>query len=228
MGWADQRRKLGVRTNADTPEDAAKRSRWAPKASGCAARSTCFRDARTATRHPGDDRGGLGRSAQDGARQAPAVPARRLCRHFPGDERAAGHIRLIDPPLHEFVPKTLPSEELSRTTGISPDDILRRRAVARANPMLGIAVVGCASRTRNPRHAGAGDHRGGHPVCALITPKARRSGCLTYRDCQRADRGPPLTLGGGLVLRPSLGDPTGSCSAWGDETGTGRENIQAQ
>ena len=42
MGWADEVRTLKVRTNADTPTDAVTAARnSAPKASGCAAPSTC-------------------------------------------------------------------------------------------------------------------------------------------------------------------------------------------
>ena len=40
--WADEIRRLGVRANADTPEDARARARAsAPRASGSAAPSTC-------------------------------------------------------------------------------------------------------------------------------------------------------------------------------------------
>jgi pyruvate,orthophosphate dikinase len=48
-------------------------------------------------------------------------------------------IRLIDPPLHEFVPKTRDqAEELSRATGISTDAILHRaEQLHESNPMLG-------------------------------------------------------------------------------------------
>ncbi len=40
--WADERRRLRVRANADTPEDAQRaRASWAPRASACVAPSTC-------------------------------------------------------------------------------------------------------------------------------------------------------------------------------------------
>ena len=41
MTWADSYRRLGVRANADTPRDAPRRATSAPRASGCAAPSTC-------------------------------------------------------------------------------------------------------------------------------------------------------------------------------------------
>ena len=41
LGWADELRRLKVRTNADTPEDAAKRASSALRASASAVPSTC-------------------------------------------------------------------------------------------------------------------------------------------------------------------------------------------
>ena len=41
LGWADEYRRLKVRTNADLPEDARRRASSAPRASGSAAPSTC-------------------------------------------------------------------------------------------------------------------------------------------------------------------------------------------
>ena len=41
LGWCDELRTLGVRANADTPEDARRARPSAPRASGCAGPSTC-------------------------------------------------------------------------------------------------------------------------------------------------------------------------------------------
>jgi len=41
LRWADELRVLGVRTNADTPDDAAKAVEFGAEASACAAPSTC-------------------------------------------------------------------------------------------------------------------------------------------------------------------------------------------
>ena len=41
MGWADETRRMAVRTNAETPADAAPRSASVPRGSGCAGPSTC-------------------------------------------------------------------------------------------------------------------------------------------------------------------------------------------
>ena len=42
MKWADKHRKMSVRANADTPQDARRPAKWARKASDCAEQSICF------------------------------------------------------------------------------------------------------------------------------------------------------------------------------------------
>jgi pyruvate,orthophosphate dikinase len=41
LGWADERRSLGVRANADTPEDATKAREFGAQVSGSCAPSIC-------------------------------------------------------------------------------------------------------------------------------------------------------------------------------------------
>ena len=90
MGWADECRKLGVRTNADSPSDAD--SALAVRRRGhrpVPHRAHVLRAATASTRVRemilARDAGG----ARDGAGQAAADAARRLRRHLPGDGRAA-------------------------------------------------------------------------------------------------------------------------------------------
>ena len=73
-------------------------------------------------------------------------------------------VRLLDPPLHEFLPRG--AEEIARlaeTLGTSTADVERRvAALEEFNPMLGIAVCGWQSPTqRSTTHNAAGDHGGG-------------------------------------------------------------------
>jgi phosphoenolpyruvate synthase/pyruvate phosphate dikinase len=88
-------------------------------------------------------------------------------------------VRLIDPPLHEFVPKTREqAAELSRQIGITPETILARaEQLHESNPMLGHrgcrlmitypeilemqvrAIIEAAIEVQAPRHQGrARDH----------------------------------------------------------------------
>ncbi|HUE76835.1 MAG TPA: pyruvate, phosphate dikinase, partial [Longimicrobiales bacterium] len=139
MGWADGLRRLGVRANADTPEDAAHAREFGAEGIGLC---------RTEHMFHGDDRIRavremiLARDA-DARREAleRILPMQR--EDFAGIFRAMdGHpvtIRLLDPPLHEFLPhSTVDMEEIANATGRSIDEI--RAAADRhreSNPMLG-------------------------------------------------------------------------------------------
>ena len=74
MGWADEIRTLKVRTNADTPHDAAPRASSAPRASASAAPSTCS-SSRPHRRGARDDPGRRREGPPRGARQDPADAA---------------------------------------------------------------------------------------------------------------------------------------------------------
>ena len=167
MGWADKVRTLGVRANADTPADArARRASSAPRASGSAAPSTC---SSTRTRiHAvremilADDE----KAAAHGARQAAADAARATSsscsRSWTG---LPVTIRLLDPPLHEFLPHG--DEEIAEVAAAHGRRSAEARATARSelhefNPMLGFR--GCRLAIAYPgdrRDAGARDLRGG-------------------------------------------------------------------
>jgi pyruvate, orthophosphate dikinase len=129
LGWADDLRRLKVRANADTPEDAAKAREFGAQGIGLC---------RTEHMFMAEERLPLVRemimaSGEDERREA----LDKLLPHQQSDfegifEAMAGlpvTIRLLDPPLHEFLP---PLEEAT-------DDKMRARirALQEANPMLG-------------------------------------------------------------------------------------------
>ena len=139
MGWADEARRLGVRANADTPEDAAQAREFGAEGIGLC---------RTEHMFHGDDRVRAVREMiladdADARRAALAriLPMQRA--DFEGIFRAMDGfpvtIRLLDPPLHEFLPHDdLELRELAGVTGRTVDDI--RAAADRlreSNPMLG-------------------------------------------------------------------------------------------
>ena len=118
---------LKVRANADTPEDAAKAREFGRRGSASAARSTCSWP-RTAARRARDDPRAYRRRPPSGAR--PAAPAAgRLRGHLRGDAGLPATIRLLDPPLHEF----LPAPEEATTSEMRA----RIAQLREANPMLG-------------------------------------------------------------------------------------------
>ena len=129
LGWADQLRRLKVRANADTPDDAAKARDFGAEGIGLC---------RTEHMFMAEDRLPVVRemimaSGEDERRSA----LERLLPHQQADfegifEAMAGlpvTIRLLDPPLHEFLP---PLEE-------AKDERMRERikALHETNPMLG-------------------------------------------------------------------------------------------
>jgi len=129
LGWADEHRRLQVRANADTPEDAAKAREFGAQGIGLC---------RTEHMFMANDRLSIVRemimaSGEDERRDAldKLLPMQQS--DFEGIfEAMAGlpvTIRLLDPPLHEFLP---PLEEAT-------DERMRERikALHEANPMLG-------------------------------------------------------------------------------------------
>src|SRR5690349_4847625 len=139
MTWADARRRLRVRTNADTPADARRAREFGAEGIGlCRTEHMFFEGDRiTAMREM------IVATDVTGRRQALAklLPMQRA--DFEGIfEAMAGlavTIRLLDPPLHEFLPHT--REEvaaLARAMKI-PAPKLRRivDSLVEANPMLG-------------------------------------------------------------------------------------------
>ncbi len=129
LGWADAFRRLGVRANADTPEDAAKAREFGAEGIGLC---------RTEHMFMADDRLPVVREmilARDEDERRSALD--RLLPLQQGDfegifEAMAGFpvtIRLLDPPLHEFLP---PLEEATSEAMRE-----RIRALHEANPMLG-------------------------------------------------------------------------------------------
>jgi pyruvate,orthophosphate dikinase len=129
LGWADETRRLRVRANADNPEDAAKAREFGAQGIGlCRTEHMFFGDERLPVVQEmilaADEQGR--RSALE--RLLPFQQS-----DFEGIfEAMAGlpvTIRLLDPPLHEFLP---PLEEAT-------DERMRQRirALSEANPMLG-------------------------------------------------------------------------------------------
>lgn len=139
MGWADKRRRMGVRTNAETPHDANVAREFGAEGIGlCRTEHMFFESDRIlAVREM------ILAPDQDGRRAALAklLPMQRqdFTELFEIMHGLPVTIRLLDPPLHEFLPKTDEElEDVARAMGMDPD-LLRDRALAleEFNPMLG-------------------------------------------------------------------------------------------
>ena len=139
MGWADSIRTLKVRTNADTPEDAATARRFGAEGIGlCRTEHMFFDEHRiVAVRQMILSDAEADRKAA----LAKLLPMQRgdFEKIFKAMEGLPVTIRLLDPPLHEFLPqKEEEIVEVARAAGGDPAK-LRARAIAlhEANPMLG-------------------------------------------------------------------------------------------
>ncbi|MGH6871027.1 MAG: pyruvate, phosphate dikinase [Rhizomicrobium sp.] len=139
MGWADSIRTLKVRSNADTPHDAAAARRFGAEGIGlCRTEHMFFEPDRIlAVRQMilADDKG-----AREAA-LANLLPMQRgdFEKIFREMEGLPVTIRLLDPPLHEFLPQTdAEIADVARAAGTTPAK-LRARAISlhEANPMLG-------------------------------------------------------------------------------------------
>jgi pyruvate,orthophosphate dikinase len=147
LKWCDKVRTLGVRTNADTPNDARVAREMGAEGIGlCRTEHMFFKDfefpEKSIERQEAIQEMILAESAE-ARRKAldKLLPFQR--RDFTGIFQAMDGlpvtIRLLDPPLHEFVPHDPAKQaELARKIGISPEAVARRvEQLHEANPMLG-------------------------------------------------------------------------------------------
>ncbi len=139
MAWADEVRRLRVRTNAETPEDARVAREFGAEGIGlCRTEHMFFDPARiVAVREMILAENGDGRKTA----LEKILPMQRddFAQLFRVMSGLPVTIRLLDPPLHEFLPKTEADlKALADATGIRAEAV-RKRAVLleEANPMLG-------------------------------------------------------------------------------------------
>jgi pyruvate,orthophosphate dikinase len=157
LGWADDIRTLGVRTNADTPDDAAKAREF-----GAAGIGLC----RTEHMFLGDRLPIVQQMILASSKEDENDALQKLLKvqkeDFIGIFRAMNDlpvtIRLLDPPLHEFLPSPVDLKvELTRMemSGKTEDDMASKRGLldkvekmAEMNPMLGLR--GCRLGITHP------------------------------------------------------------------------------
>ena len=139
MGWADELRTLKIRTNAETPTDARAARNFGAEGIGLSRTEHMFFEA---------DRIGAIREMimadeEPGRRAALAklLPMQRadFLEIFKIMAGLPVTIRLLDPPLHEFLPKTdVEFDELARVTGKTVGEVRHRaNTLHETNPMLG-------------------------------------------------------------------------------------------
>jgi len=139
MGWADRARKLRVRANADTPNDARVAMKFGAEGIGLCRTEHMFFD---------EDRIRAVRemilSDDEKSRRAALAKLLPMQRNdfielFEIMRGLPVTIRLLDPPLHEFLPHTPAEiEEVAKAMGADPRKLAdRARELSEFNPMLG-------------------------------------------------------------------------------------------
>ncbi len=149
LGWADELRSLGVRANADTPEDALKAREFGAEGVGLCRSEHIFLGTENQQRmqdmimaEDDDERG----AALDDLLALQQEHFRGLLDAMQG---LPVTIRLLDPPLHEFIPNAEElAQEVERARIEESDDLEalehtldRVHVLAETNPMLGTRGV---------------------------------------------------------------------------------------
>jgi pyruvate,orthophosphate dikinase len=139
MGWADERRRMKVRANAETPLDASTARDFGAEGIGlCRTEHMFFEPSRVQ-----NVREMIFADSEDKRRKALAklLPEQRsdFVQLFEIMQGMPVTVRLLDPPLHEFLPHE--AEDIisfAKAAGIETDDVRRRlNDLHETNPMLG-------------------------------------------------------------------------------------------
>jgi len=139
MSWADKTRKLGVRTNADNPQDAKMARKFGAEGIGlCRTEHMFFGPNRIAAMRQmilADDEKGRKRALTK------LLPLQRkdFIGIFKEMDGLPVTIRTLDPPLHEFLPKDgVTQKEMAKKMRVSVKDIKTKvESLHELNPMLG-------------------------------------------------------------------------------------------
>jgi len=139
MNWVDESRDMNVRTNADTPEDAARAREFGAEGIGlCRTEHMFFGDERIRAIR----RMIISENVED-RKEALAVllPFQKndFVEIFEAMKGLPVTIRLLDPPLHEFLPDDKEeAEKVAKDLGIKPTRFMEIiRSLKEFNPMLG-------------------------------------------------------------------------------------------
>ena len=139
VSWASKIKRMGVRMNADTPEDAEQGKAFGAKGIGlCRTEHMFFKKDKiwTIREFILSDRGEEKEKALEKLHNLQKEDFLNIFKILDGDE---ANIRLLDPPVHEFLPKTLEDKKkMAEILSISIEDIEKRiYRLKDENPMLG-------------------------------------------------------------------------------------------
>ena len=166
MKWADKVRTLKVRTNADAPKDAAKAREFGAEGIGlCRTEHMFFGDQRIVAMRK------MILAEDEAGREAALAELEPFQRGdfvgiFEAMEGLPVTIRLLDPPLHEFLPHDPKGQsEVAAQLGISSERVRDTRSSSSMSSTRCRASAAAACRSSTPEigdMAGPRDHRRGH------------------------------------------------------------------
>ena len=139
VSWASEIKRMGVRMNADTPEDVEQGKAFGAKGIGlCRTEHMFFKKDKiwTIREFILSDRGEEKEKALRKLHNLQKEDFLNIFKILEGDE---ANIRLLDPPVHEFLPKTLEDKKkMAEILSISVENIEKRiYRLKDENPMLG-------------------------------------------------------------------------------------------
>jgi len=144
LQWADEKRKLGVRANADTPEDAKKAREFGAEGIGLCRTERMFNDV---DRLPIVQKMILAESEDERAEYiSKLLPIQKndFVEIFKAMNGLPVTVRLLDPPLHEFLPSTegllreITDMKAKNLDTKQEEEIFRKvKGLAEVNPMMG-------------------------------------------------------------------------------------------
>lgn len=139
VSWANELKRMGVRMNADTPEDVEQGKAFGAKGIGlCRTEHMFFKHNKiwTIREFILSDRGEEKEKALKKLHNLQKEDFLNIFKILNGDE---ANIRLLDPPVHEFLPKTLEDKEkMAEILSISLEAVEKRiYRLKDENPMLG-------------------------------------------------------------------------------------------
>ena len=195
-GTPTRERRLGVRANADNGEDAARAGRFGAQGIGLCRTEHMFLGERRAARRAADP--GRGRRRPAGRRWTPccrcsAATSSEILEAMDG---LPVTIRLLDPPLHEFLPDLtelsvrVALAEATRPPTDGPQLLEAVRRLHEQNPMLGLRGVRLGLVIPGLfAHAGPRDRRGGRgPASRPAATRSRRSWSRWSARCRSSRR----------------------------------------
>jgi pyruvate, orthophosphate dikinase len=139
MVWADEARRMRIRTNADTPEQATKARQLGAEGIGLCRTEHMFFDAERISAMREMILAGDRESRERALAKLLPFQTNDFVELFRVMDGLPVNIRLLDPPLHEFLPQDQHQiEELAQTMRVAPADITRKvTELHEFNPMLG-------------------------------------------------------------------------------------------